>query len=792
MRVLLIDNHDSYTFNLAQLMAREYGRMPSVIRNDDPALLEVDLSAFDAIVVSPGPGRPQEPRDLGLSAALLRTAALPVLGVCLGHQAIGWLSGAWVGPAPLPRHGFVDRISHTGTGLFEGLPQGFAGVRYHSLCVAAEGVPELETTAWTRDGVVMGLRHRSRPWWGVQFHPESVGTRHGARLVENFAALVRGDRAVTLAPPPLPSSAPAPASPPSPPSQSSRFSPPSPPSLSSQSSRSSRPPSPSPSALPAPPSPASPTAPGTSGTWRLRVRTLAFEADTEQVFRRWFAPEPSAFWLDSSRVEEGLSRFSFAGFAGGPHGERLAYRAGSGRVSSTRADGTTTWLPGSVYDVLAARLRERALGEDPGLPFDLDGGYVGFLGYEMKAESTGRAAHRSELPDAVWLSATRFVAVDHLEHRTYVAALAGPADGDTAEADRWVDALATVLDESRTPDAQPATGPSTGPFGGPPDGHLTGPLAGPLSGRPAGPPAGPVAGLPPEPPVGGIERWLARPREHYLADIAECDRLLRAGESYEICLTDTLRVPYTADPLDFYARQRRLNPAPYAAYLQWDGYRVACSSPERFLRIGRDRVAESKPIKGTAPRHPDPDLDRVVREELAADPKSRAENMMIVDLIRNDLGQVCEIGTVEVPRLMAVESYATVHQLVSTVRGRLREDVDALTATRHCFPGGSMTGAPKIRTMEIIDRLEGAPRGVYSGTLGYFALSGAADLNIVIRTAVSDGRHLSVGAGGAIVLDSDPAAEYEEMLLKAHAALRPLLGSQLDPLPAAEPARQSR
>lgn len=269
----------------------------------------------------------------------------------------------------------------------------------------------------------------------------------------------------------------------------------------------------------------------------------------------------------------------------------------------------------------------------------------------------------------------------------------------------------------------------------------------------------------------GIEGRLEVSREGYLAAIGRCREALEAGESYEICLTNRVRLPAVADPLRFYLWQRRRNPAPYAAFLRYHDLAVASSSPERFLTVGTDGWAECRPIKGTAPRSDDPDEDRAAAERLAVDEKTRAENLMIVDLIRNDLGRVCEPGTVLVPRLMKVESYATVHQLVTTVRGRLREDVDVLDAVQACFPPGSMTGAPKIRTMEIIDSLEPSARGVYSGALGYLGLDGRADLSVVIRTAVMTPAETVVGAGGAIVLDSVPSEEYDEMLLKATAAV---------------------
>ncbi|MBA4855198.1 aminodeoxychorismate synthase component I [Nocardia farcinica] len=680
MRTLLIDNYDSFTYNLYQLISEVNGVEPTVVRNDETDPAALDLAAYDNIVVSPGPGRPDRTRDVGLSAAVIDAASQPLLGVCLGHQGIVVAAGGRVDRAPVPRHGFLDRVGHDGRDLFAGLPQDFTVVRYHSLCALEPLPPALEVTARTPDGVIMGVRHRQRPQWGVQFHPESVAGEFGAALLRNFAelTLAHGKRA-----------------------------------------RRTRP--------AAPVTPARPAATDRP-RWRLRHEVIERAVDTEAAFLRLYGASPTAFWLDSEHVEPGLDRFSFLGDASGPLAEVVRYRVGEDVVRVEDAAGTRT-VAGDVLGYLSTQLRERHV-ELPALPFDFVGGYVGYLGYEVKADCGARAAHRAATPDAQWIFADRLIVVDHVAGQTHLVAL---TDDDTA-ADQWLRETGRVL-ETLPAWANPAE------------------LA--IESAPA-----------------SVAPLLNRGRDRYLADIAACLEYLRAGESYEICLTDSLTVDAAIGGLDFYRTLRRCNPAPYAAYLRFDDLEIACSSPERFLKIDRARTVESKPIKGTAPRGATPAEDERLRRELADSPKTRAENLMIVDLLRNDLGRVCQIGSVHVPELMATESYSTVHQLVSTVRGTLRPDVDAIDCVRACFPGGSMTGAPKLRTMEIIDELEGAPRGVYSGTIGFLGLGGTADLNIVIRTAVRHDGRWQIGAGGAIVLDSDPAEEYREMLWKAAATQR--------------------
>ncbi|MCZ1005614.1 aminodeoxychorismate synthase component I [Streptomyces lydicus] len=709
MRTLLIDNYDSYTYNLFQLLAVVNGEEPTVVRNDVPESGAPAWDTFDNVVISPGPGHPGRERDFGISARVLAEATVPVLGVCLGHQGIALGSQAEVVPAPAPKHGHLTTVRHDGRDLFRGLPQHFTAVRYHSLCVREPLPDELEGMGWSEDGVLMALRHRHRPLWGVQFHPESIASEFGPELIANFRDLTleRRPRPVQVTSRPRPA-------------------------------------------------PADVEALVHNPKYRLHVSLFESTVDTESAFSQLFADSSRAFWLDSAQTDPGRGRFSFLGDGSGPLSEFVRYDSAEDVVHVERQGQLPRRIPGNVFDYLQDQLQQRRT-DRAGLPFDFACGYVGYFGYELKGSLGSPNRYQARTPDASWLFADRLVVVDHHECLTYLLCLAENSVEGELSANHWLDDTLTSLRE--LPPAEPVRLVTT---------EITNEAL--------------------------VEPWLVRDRKQYLEDIARCKDALVAGESYEICLTTAAELPAVDDAFDFYRRLRRYNPAPYAAFLRLGDVEIASSSPERFLKLDRQRILESKPIKGTAPRHAVPSEDTELKRELANSAKTRAENLMIVDLLRNDLGQVCEVGSVHVPKLMAVESYPTVHQLVSTVRGKLRPGADAVDCVRACFPGGSMTGAPKLRTMEIIDGLETQARGVYSGTLGYLSCNGTADLNIVIRTAVFADGMMHLGAGGAIVLDSDPEEEYAEVLLKAAAPLRALFSAAEQPveLPGAGPTRTAQ
>ena len=265
------------------------------------------------------------------------------------------------------------------------------------------------------------------------------------------------------------------------------------------------------------------------------------------------------------------------------------------------------------------------------------------------------------------------------------------------------------------------------------------------------------------PPIAPPQSSFRRP--DYLRAIERVKAYIARGDIYQANIAQRFQTPFRGDPLALYALLRRINPASFAACLLFGDTAIASVSPERFL-LCRGGKVETRPIKGTRPRGRTPAEDVALSRELHASPKDRAENVMIVDLLRNDLSRVCRLHSVRVPELFAVEAYPTVWHLVSTVVGELKPDCDPIDLLRATFPGGSITGAPKIRAMEIIAEIEGRQRGLYCGSIGYLGFDGTLDTSIVIRTAILRGGMLTFHGGGGIVADSDPAAEYDETLVK--------------------------
>ena len=698
-RVLLIDNYDSFTYNLHHQLARVTGVAPITVRNDELTLPEIVALDPDAIVISPGPGSPATPSDLGVCAAVLtELTATPVLGVCLGFQALVTAAGGVIERAE-PVHGLPAELRHSASGLFLGLPERFDVIRYHSLAARTPLPDDLEATAWTGDGLVMAAAHRARPAWGVQFHPESICTQHGDRMIANFLALAAVHR-----PPTTPGAA-----------------------WRRRTEPVAR------RAAPRPP---------TAGA-RCQVRPLAGWHEPEDVFVAIYGDASHAFWLDSSSSAPGSALFSFLG-AERTEGTTLSYDVAAGQVTTRRGRSVDRSRRG-ILDALEEELAGLRVEPVDQVPFV--GGFVGYLGYEVAAEFDGRPRNSAPgrrtravaLPDAYWMLADRVLAFDHEHRRAWAVALS--ADDSADDAAGWLELIRRQW-AGVTPSPPPAA----------------------ATNRPD--------------PARPITVRLDREPDGYLSDIEACQEAIRAGESYELCLTAQAELEPVSAPLDLYRVLRRVSPAPYAAYLRIGSSAVLSSSPERFLAVGAEGTVTSRPMKGTAPRHPDPVEDARLREQLRTSVKDRAENLMIVDLLRNDLGRVCRLDSVRVPALMTVETYATVHQLTSTITGRLTEGTGVLDCLRAAFPGGSMTGAPKLRSMEILDRLEPGPRGIYSGSLGYLSADGRAELDIVIRTAVCTPEATTIGIGGAITALSDPRAEYDEIILKAQGLLRALCAWQ--------------
>jgi para-aminobenzoate synthetase component 1 len=448
----------------------------------------------------------------------------------------------------------------------------------------------------------------------------------------------------------------------------------------------------------------------------MLLRTeLPYHADSAALFEA-VADLPWAVFLDSGGHHLTQSRYDIIA------AEPYAMLATRGKMTEIRSDAIEL----SREDPLL--LLRQSLDFDPGAACDLPftGGAIGYFSYDL-ARRFERLPARTEdtekMPEMAVGIYDWAVIVDHLERRSWLVGQGRCVDTHA----RWNELVARF--------SAPAPERARAPF------RITAPLASNLS------------------------------RDAYAGAFKRVLDYIYAGDCYQINLAQRFAAPASGDPWLAYQALRVINPAPYAAYFNTPYCQVLSASPERFLRLERSLV-ETKPIKGTRPRAGHPRLDAELAAGLQASAKDRAENVMIVDLLRNDLSKNCEPGSVRVPKLFEVESFATVHHLVSTVTGKLRQGRDALDLLRGCFPGGSITGAPKLRAMQIIEELEPQRRGVYCGAIGYIGCDGNMDLNIAIRTLVHSAGTIRFWAGGGIVADSRCDDEYQETFDKAAAMLK--------------------
>jgi para-aminobenzoate synthetase component I len=430
------------------------------------------------------------------------------------------------------------------------------------------------------------------------------------------------------------------------------------------------------------------------------------------------------------REEQGASQGRLSLLAARPF---LTFRSFGSRCE-WGAGGQTQRASDSPWRVLQTLLAHHRLPNEPDLPFPL-GGCFGFWGYDLKnfveARLRPRAVDDLGLPDCQVGFYDSLVVFDHLLAKTWIVSTGLQADGSTSsqrasESSSFWKSLLKSDPSPREPDSALAHSFSDGPP--------------------------------------RIRSSLSR--EGFISAVERAQRYIRAGDIYQVNLSQRLSAPWALPGWAFHQRHLAASPAPFAAFLDFGDWQISSASPELFLRLSGSQI-RTRPIKGTRPRATDPDADARLAYELQTSPKEMAELVMITDLLRNDLGRVCDYGSVHVPELVRLERFAHVQHLVSTVEGRLRSGLGHLEALAACFPGGSITGAPKIRAMEIIDELEPVTRGPYTGCLGYLGFNGESQLSIIIRTALCVRGQVHFHAGAGIVADSQAEAEYEETLAKA-------------------------
>ena len=443
--------------------------------------------------------------------------------------------------------------------------------------------------------------------------------------------------------------------------------------------------------------------------------------------------DPFCFFLDSGVDCNRLGRYSFLG------SDPFLIFKNQGGKNEIRQGNSIELVRGNPFDILKTLLSKYRLITPTDLP-PFMGGAVGYFAYNLKHFIEKVPSHNKDdinIPLCFLAFYDTVIIFDHLKGKAWISSTGLPEESEHLKkirAKTRLEAFCRKLSAIKKP-------------------TTSSPLTSTKQGL--------------------IELKSNFTREDYIHAILKAKEYIAAGDIYQVNLSQRFSAKVSTPPFELYKTLRSLNPAPFAAYLNFGKVIVISSSPERFLRLS-GRLVETRPIKGTRPRGKSKREDEKLKHELLESTKDKAELIMIVDLERNDLGRVCEYGTVSVPEIITLETYATVFHLVSTITGKLKENRDHIDCIKACFPGGSITGAPKIRSMEIIDELEPTQRKIYTGSIGYVGFNQQTDLNIVIRTMLYCDGTVHFQVGGGIVADSDPVLEYEETLHKGKALVEAL------------------
>lgn len=799
--ILIIDNRDSFVFNLVRYLQEL--RVPVLVREADSLTIS-DIQELEpsGILLSPGPKRPV---DASLCLEVVRRLGeqYPILGVCLGHQVIAEAFGACVSEGDYPVHGKIAEIHHDGIGVFAGLPNPFSATRYHSLVVqdgkdapSDDGFPAcLTVTARTADGVVMGIRHRTLPIEGVQFHPEAEMTEYGHALLANFARKC-GLRVFQDL------------------SSVQYFSP--------------------------------------SQNWdenthgqeermermermenmenmenmdfievdeRVPIvttyqRILLDRVTTGDVAARVFhklAAGTGAVFLDSAKRVPEMGTTSLVAWS-----PWMSVHATSGQTIRVRYDPS-----GSIHsekalgmDVLRAVEHEmQQLGAaQRNTSFGFSGGAIGFLGYESwnpenwlpTGQHSARNLSSCDSKDVVpssnekkpnisssgditidlheqtttttdtWFWFHRIVMVFYHESGSVELIVKNPCDGNPLNSENQVNsALCELSAEYFVAEAiellDCAEAELTEELISHAETESTEELI--SCAETESTCMKPLDASSNRFPNGWQEHFHSNfTKPEYLNAVEAMRQYIRTGDIYIANMTQQFTAQTDRTGREIQKRLRTRNPSAFSARFPFADGELISASPERFLQV-REGWVETRPIKGTRPRGKTAEEDAANLRELEESGKDKAELLMITDLERNDLSRVCEPGSVKVSNLFEVDTLPTVHHLVATVRGHLRQNVSVTDCLRACFPGGSITGAPKIRAMEVIRELEGCTRGPYTGALGWLDVNGNADFSILIRTLVKKGNTITFGVGGGITWESNPEEEYAETLDKAKALM---------------------